>query len=45
MNIDLMAFFSGNNLPRIKDGPYVINLDDKKSQETLGFIIYGQKYS
>ena len=34
MNIDLMAFFSRNNLPRIKDGPYVINLDDKKSQET-----------
>ena len=26
--------FSRNNLPRIKDGAYVINLDDKKSKET-----------
>ena len=26
--------FSKNNLPRIKDGAYVINLDDKKSKET-----------
>ena len=34
MSIDLMAFFSRNNLRRIKDGTNVINLDDKKSQET-----------
>ena len=26
--------FSRNNLPRTKDGMYVINLDDKKSKET-----------
>ena len=32
MRLDLMAFISRNNLPRIKDGTYVINLDDKKSQ-------------
>ena len=29
-----MTFFSRNNLPKIKDGFYVINLDDKKSKET-----------
>ena len=26
--------FSRNNLPRIKDGVYAINLNDKKSKET-----------
>ena len=26
--------FSRNNLSRIKDGAYVINIDDKKSKET-----------
>ena len=26
--------FSRNNLPRIKDGTYVINLDDKNSKRT-----------
>ena len=34
MNLDVMAFFSINNLPRIKDGAYVINLDDKDSKGT-----------
>ena len=29
-----MALFQKNNLPRIKDGVYVINLDDKNSKET-----------
>ena len=41
MNLDLMAFFSRNNLPRIKDGAYVINLDDENSKGThwvLSFI-------
>ena len=28
------GFFSRNNLPRIKDEAYVINLDDKKSKGT-----------
>ena len=29
-----MVFFSRNNLPRIKDGASVINLDDKNSKRT-----------
>ena len=29
-----MRFFSKNNLPIIKDGTFVINLEDKKSKET-----------
>ena len=29
MNLDLMIL--DNNLPRIKDGAFVINLDDKNS--------------
>ena len=31
------GIFSRNNLPTIKDGTYVINLDDKKVKEHLGF--------
>ena len=31
--------FSGNSLPKIKDGVHVINLDDK-NRTTLGFISY-----
>ena len=35
------SIFSRNNLHRIEDGAYVINLDDKNSQgKHLGFIIY-----
>ena len=29
-----MALFSRNNLPSIKDGAYIINLDDKKNKGT-----------
>ena len=29
-----MAFFSRNNLPTIKDGAYMRNLDHKKSKGT-----------
>ena len=29
-----MSFFQEKNLPRIKDGAYLINLDDKTSKET-----------
>ena len=29
-----MVFFSRDNLPRIKDGAYVINLNDKQSKGT-----------
>ena len=32
--------FPRNNLPRRKDRAYVINLDDNKIRNTLGFIIY-----
>ena len=32
--IKFKGVFSRNNLPRIKDGPYSINLDDKRSKET-----------
>ena len=37
MNLNLMALFSRNNLPGIKDGVYVIYLDDKKVKEHIGF--------
>ena len=34
----LLSFvFSGNNLPKIKDGAYVTNLDDKDVKEHIGF--------
>ena len=33
MNLDLMAFFSRNSLPKTKDGAYVINFDEH-SKET-----------
>ena len=29
--------YSRDNLPRIKDGAYVINLNDKKVKEHIGF--------
>ena len=32
-----MAFFQEINLPRTKDGAFVINLDDKKVNEQIGF--------
>ena len=32
MSLSLMVFLSRENLPRIKDGVYVINLDDKQSK-------------
>ena len=34
MNLDLIALSSRNNFPNIKDGAYVINLDDKNSTGT-----------
>ena len=40
MNLDVMAFFSINNLPRIKDEAYVINLDDKNSIGTLWVSLF-----
>ena len=34
----LNGVFSRNNLSRIKDGAYVINLDDKKVKEDIRFL-------
>ena len=34
MNLYLMQFFQEKNLPSIKDGTHVRNLDDKKSKGT-----------
>ena len=34
MNLVSMVFFSRDNLTRIKDGAYIINLDDKQSKGT-----------
>ena len=44
-NISNNGVFPRNNLPRIKNADYVINLDDKSVMEHFGFIIYQQKYS
>ena len=35
--------YSGNNLPKIKDGAYVINLDEFKSIETHWIALYVNK--
>ena len=40
MNLDLMEFFSRNNLPTTKDEVYVINLDDKNSKGTQWFSLF-----
>ena len=32
-----MFFFQKNNLPRIKNGAYVVNVNDKKVKEYTGF--------
>ena len=34
MNLGSMVSFSRDNLTRIKDGAYIINLDDKQSKGT-----------
>ena len=31
MNLDLFAFYSRNNLPKIEDGAYVIHFDEYES--------------
>ena len=35
-----MALFSRNNLPRINDGAYVINLNARNSKETRCFSLF-----
>ena len=34
-NLNLTGFFSRNNLPKMRDGEYVVNLDAYKSIGTL----------
>ena len=36
--------FSRNNLPKLKDGGYVINLDDKNGKGTHWVSLFIQKY-
>ena len=43
MNLDLMELFSGNNLPRIKDGAYAISLDDKNSKGTHWVLLFNDR--
>ena len=40
MSLGLMVFFRSDNLPGIKDGMYVINLDDKESKETYWVSLF-----
>ena len=40
MNLILMGFFSRNNLPEIKDGAYVINIDEFNSIGTHWIALY-----
>ena len=35
-----MGVFSRNNLPQLKDGAYLINLDEYKSIETHWIVLY-----
>ena len=35
-----MAFFSRNNLPRVKDGVNVINLDNENSKGTHWVLLF-----
>ena len=43
MNLDLMELFSGNNLPRIKDGAYAISLDYKNSKGTHWVLLFNDR--
>ena len=38
--IKFNAVYSRNNLPKIKDGAYVLNLDESKSIETQWIALY-----
>ena len=40
MNLDLMVFISRDNLPKIKDGAYVINLDEYSDTGTHWVALY-----
>ena len=42
MNQDLMVFFSRDNLPKIKDGSYVISLDEYSDIGTHCVALYVQ---
>ena len=41
--VRINGVFSRNNLPRIKDGAYVINLDDRNSKGTHWFSLFIDK--
>ena len=43
MNLDLMAFFHKNNLPRTNDAAYIINFDDKNSKEAQWVSLFIDK--
>ena len=46
MNLDLMAFLrETKDLLRIKDGAYVINLDDKNSKQTHWVSSFIDRYT
>ena len=45
MNLGLVVFFSRDNLPRIKDRAYVINLGDKQSKETRWVSFFIDRYT
>ena len=38
MGVNLMMFIHKNNLRKIKEGPYVINLDEFRSIEVIGWL-------
>ena len=40
MNLNLNVVYSRNNVPKIKDGAYIINLDEFKSIETYWIALY-----
>ena len=41
MNQDLMVFFSRDNLQKIKDGAYIINLDEYSDIGTHWIVLHG----
>ena len=40
MNLDLFAFYSRNNLPKIEDGVYVIHFDEYESIGSRQIALY-----
>ena len=40
MSLNFNGVYSRNSAPKLKDGPYVINLDEYKSIGTLWIVLY-----